>query len=57
MCFVIFAVLGAFSIALWMHANLFYAALTGAVSIVFLLFFVRKMVKNGPCIFGKRRDC
>ncbi|WP_345970419.1 hypothetical protein WCX72_01235 [Sulfurimonas sp. HSL1-6] len=28
-----------------------------AVSLLFLFFSVRKIIKNGPCLFGKRRDC
>lgn len=57
MCFVIFMAVGAFAVSLWLHGNLLYAALSGAVALVFLFFFIRKMVKNGPCIFGGRNDC
>ena len=57
MCFVIFMAIGAFAVSLWMHGDLLYAALSGSISLVFLFFFTRKMIKNGPCIFGKRKDC
>ena len=57
MCFVIFAVVGAMAVSLWMHGHLLYAAASGVASIVFLAFSVRKMIKNGPCLFGKRKDC
>jgi hypothetical protein len=57
MCFVIFAVIGALAVSLWMHGHLLYAAAAGVVSLTFLVFSVRKMVKNGPCLFGKRKDC
>lgn len=57
MCFVIFMGVGGFAVALWMHGHVLYAAAAGTVSAIFFLFFVKKMVKNAPCIFGKRRDC
>jgi hypothetical protein len=57
MCFVIFAVIGALSVSLWMHGHLLYAALSGILSLTFLFFSVRKMIRNWPCLFGKRKDC
>ncbi|WP_345972845.1 hypothetical protein [Sulfurimonas diazotrophicus] len=57
MCFVVFIVVGAFAVSLWMHGQLLYGAAAGAVSLLFLFFSVRKIIKNGPCLFGKRRDC
>lgn len=57
MCFVIFAVMGAFAVSLWLHGSLLYAALLGLAASFFLFFSVRKMIKNGPCLFGKRKDC
>jgi len=57
MCFVVFVVIGALGVSLWMHGQLLYAAAAGSVSAVFLFFSIRKMVKNGPCLFGKRKDC
>ena len=57
MCFVIFAVVGALAVSLWMHGHLIYAAVSGLVALAFLVFSVRKIIKNGPCLFGKRKDC
>ena len=57
MCFVVFMAIGAFAITLWMHGNVLYAALAGAVSLLFLVFFIRKMVRNAPCLFGGKEDC
>jgi len=57
MCFVITVVIGALAVSLWMHAQPLYAAVTGAVALTSLFFSARKIVKNGPCLFGKRRDC
>jgi arginine exporter protein ArgO len=57
MCFVIFVVLGAFGIALWQHDHPYYALGTLTVSAVFLFFSVRKIIRNGRCLFGKRKDC
>jgi hypothetical protein len=57
MCFVIFAVIGALAVSLWMHGHLLYAVFSGILSMTFLFFSVRKMIKNGPCLFGKRKDC
>lgn len=57
MCFVIFVVIGAFAVSLWLHGNHLYGAVTGGIALTFLFFSVRKMIKNGPCLFGKRKDC
>jgi hypothetical protein len=57
MCFVIFMAVGAFAVSLWLHGNLLYGALAGSVALVFLFFFIRKLVKNGPCIFGNKKGC
>jgi len=57
MCFVIFAVIGALAVSLWLHGHLVYAALSGAISLLFLGFALRKIVKNAPCLFGKRKEC
>ena len=57
MCFVVFVIIGAFGVSLWLHGHLLYAAAAGAVSLTFLFFSVRKLVKNGPCLFGKRKNC
>ncbi len=57
MCFVIFLLIGALAVSLWMHGQLLYAAAAGSVSAVLLFFSIRKMIKNGPCLFGKRKDC
>jgi hypothetical protein len=57
MCFVVFAVIGALAVSLWMHGQLLYAALLGILSLTFLIFSVRKLIRNGPCLFGKRKEC
>jgi hypothetical protein len=57
MCFVVFIVVGAFAVSLWTHGQLLYSAAAGTVSLFFLFFSVRKIIKNGPCLFGKRKDC
>lgn len=57
MCFVIAIVLGAFAVALWLKGIQLYAILTGIVAIAALLLTLRKIVKNGPCLFGTKRDC
>lgn len=57
MCFVIFMAVGAFAVALWMHGNIAYAAIAGGASLIFLFFFIRKLVTKAPCLFGKRREC
>jgi len=57
MCFVVFMAIGAFAISLYLHGNLPYALIAGAVSAVFLFFFVRKLRKNAPCLFGDGSDC
>ncbi|MBD3800587.1 MAG: hypothetical protein IE886_03880 [Campylobacterales bacterium] len=57
MCFVVFVVVGAFALSLKTHGQLLYSAAAGSVSLFFLFFSVRKIIKNGPCLFGKRKEC
>jgi Na+/glutamate symporter len=34
-----------------------HAIISGIIASVFLFFFIRKLITNGRCIFGKDRDC
>lgn len=33
------------------------AIMSGGIASLFLFFFIRKLITNGRCIFGKARDC
>lgn len=33
------------------------ALMSGVIAAVSLFFFIRKLITNGRCIFGKDRDC
>lgn len=57
MCFAVTLVLGAFAVALWLQGAQAYAAVSGSIALLFLLLTLRKIVKNAPCLFGRRRDC
>lgn len=33
------------------------ATMSGVIATISLFFFIRKLITNGRCIFGKDRDC
>ncbi|AFV96699.1 MULTISPECIES: hypothetical protein [unclassified Sulfuricurvum] len=48
----IFATLAFFS-----HGLIPQAIMSGVIASLSLFFFIRKLITNGRCIFGKDRDC
>lgn len=34
-----------------------HAIMSGVIASISLFFFIRKLITNGRCIFGKDRDC
>ena len=34
-----------------------HAIISGVIAAISLFFFIRKLITNGRCIFGKDRDC
>ncbi len=34
-----------------------HAIISGIIAVLSLFFFIRKLITNGRCIFGKDRDC
>lgn len=57
MCFVLTLVLGVAAVAFYQHALMLQSAISALLCAVALFFFVRKLIRNGGCIFGGRRDC
>ncbi|MDD3771003.1 MAG: hypothetical protein AB7U26_00680 [Sulfuricurvum sp.] len=57
MCFVLTILLGVASVAFFQHGLMLQGAISGVLAAGALFFFIRKLVRNGGCIFGGRRDC
>ncbi|WP_294892779.1 MULTISPECIES: hypothetical protein [unclassified Sulfuricurvum] len=57
MCFVLTILLGVASVAFFLHGLMLQSAISGVLAAGALFFFIRKLVRNGGCIFGGRRDC
>lgn len=57
MCFVLTILLGVASVAFFQHGLMLQGAISGVLAAGALFFFIRKLVRNGGCIFGSRRDC
>lgn len=57
MCFLLAIIFVVATIALYAHGLVLQASISGIIAAVTLFFFVRKLITNGRCIFGKDRDC
>lgn len=57
MCFLLTIIFVVATIALYSHDLVLQASISGIIAAVALFFFIRKLVTNGRCIFGKDRDC
>lgn len=57
MCFLLTIIFVVATIALYSHGLVLQASISGIIAAVALFFFIRKLITNGRCIFGKDRDC
>lgn len=57
MCFVLTIVLIVATVAFYGQGLMLQSVLSGLLAFIALFFLVRKLIKNGRCIFGNDRDC
>jgi hypothetical protein len=57
MCFVLTLILLFAAFSFFTKGLIIQALMSGALALIALFFFIRKLIKNAPCIFGKDRDC
>lgn len=57
MCFILTFAFVIATITFFSKGLIIQAAMSAAVAAFSLFFFIRKLIKNGKCIFGKDRDC
>ncbi len=57
MCIVFIVITGFLTFSFYMDGSMLYASISGLICSVLLIFFVRNLINNAPCLFGKRTDC
>ncbi|MFA5215223.1 hypothetical protein [Sulfuricurvum sp.] len=57
MCFLLTIVFVIATFSFLSHGLIPHAIISGIIAAIFLFFFIRKLIFNGRCIFGKARDC
>lgn len=57
MCFILTIAFVIATVTFFSKGLLIQAVMSGVIAAIFLFFFIRKLITNGRCIFGKERDC
>lgn len=57
MCFILTVVFMIATYTFYTSGLMIQAVLSGILAALALIFFIRKLILNGRCIFGKSRDC
>ncbi|MCK5648614.1 MAG: hypothetical protein KAI22_07010 [Gammaproteobacteria bacterium] len=57
MCILFIAISGFLAVSFYTNGDITYAVMSGAVCSVLLIFFIRNMINNSACLFGRRTDC
>jgi hypothetical protein len=57
MCFILTILFVVASFAFFSHGLILQGVLSAVVALIALFFLIRKLIKNGPCIFGNNRGC
>jgi hypothetical protein len=57
MCFVLTIVFIVAAFSFFSDGLILQAIISGVIASTALFFFIRKLIFNGRCIFGKDRDC
>ncbi len=57
MCFLLTIAFVIATVSFFSHGLIPHAIISGVIAAVALFFFIRKLIFNGRCIFGKDRDC
>lgn len=57
MCFILTVVFVVAAVSFFLHGLMLQAFLSAILASIALFFLIRKLIKNGRCIFGNDRDC
>ncbi len=57
MCIIFIVITGFLSVSFFSSGDMLFALLSGLVCTVLLGFFIRNLVTNSACLFGKKTDC
>ncbi|HEX5329041.1 hypothetical protein [Sulfuricurvum sp.] len=57
MCFILTLVFLFAAFTFFSKGLMIQGLISGMIAAFALFFFIRKLLKNAPCIFGKDRDC
>ena len=49
--------LGFLSVSFYSNGDMGFTLVSGFISAILFFFFIRNLINNGPCLFGKRNDC
>lgn len=57
MCFILTVLFVIATYVFYTNGLMIQAIASGVIAVIALFFLIRKLVKNGRCIFGGKRDC
>ncbi len=57
MCIIFIAISGFLAVSFYMNGDIAYAVPSAAVGVILLIFFIRNLINNSACLFGRRTDC
>ncbi|MBE9526428.1 MAG: hypothetical protein IME94_05575 [Proteobacteria bacterium] len=57
MCILFIVISGFLTISFYMNGEFILASVTGIICAILFVFFIRNLINNVPCLFGKRTDC
>jgi ABC-type lipoprotein release transport system permease subunit len=57
MCIIFIVITGFLTFSFFMDGSILYAAISGVICGVLMIFFIRNIINNAPCLFGRRTDC
>ncbi|MBD3809044.1 MAG: hypothetical protein IE884_00750 [Sulfuricurvum sp.] len=57
MCFLLTIAFVIAAVTFFSKGLLIQTIMSGVIAAIFLFLFIRKLITNGRCIFGKDRDC
>lgn len=57
MCIIFIVITGFLSISFFLQGDLILAIINSIIFVILSFFFMKNLIKNGPCLFGKRSDC
>lgn len=57
MCFIVTILFAIATYVFYSHDLVLQAIASGVLAFLALFFLIRKLITNGRCIFGRKRDC